>query len=275
MIIATNHHPIFDTAVYANPGPVTANALAMLRQELAEKYQVDAPQPGEPAGHLIIEPPTLAAKDDQSFRLRTERDGAGWRLSVTGSGERGVLYGLCEVLDRIESRDGDLWLPELNLTSSPTMTKRGTERHWLPRFSDEEGVEANITLIRALARKRINALLWIDEWISPGWYRFLEFRHYPPLHRPERGERVARAKDCLRRIVAEARAWGMEFYLSTPESARINKELACDAQIHQQSCNTNRRFGHAQGHRHLATPGSRREDAPALHPAASWRSSRR
>jgi hypothetical protein len=217
MIIATNHHPTFDTAVYANPRSVTANALAMLRQELSEKYQVDAPQPGEPAGHLIIEPPTLAAKDDQSFRLRTERDGAGWRLSVTGSGERGVLYGLCEVLDRIECRDGALWLPELNLTSSPTMTKRGTERHWLPRFSDEEGVEANIRLIRALARKRINALLWIDEWISPGWYRFLEFRHYPPLHRPERSERVARAKDCLRRIVAEAKAWGMEFYLSTTE----------------------------------------------------------
>ena len=217
MIIAKNSQPTFDISVYDHPGPVATNAIEMLKQELFEKYRVDWARQGEPAGCLVIESPNLAAGDDQSFRLRTERDGDRWRLVVTGSGERGILYGLCELLDRIESRDGALCLPELNLTSSPSMKKRGTGRHWLPGFSDDEGVEANILLIRALARKRINTLLWIDEWISPGWYRFLEFRHYPPLHRPERRERVAKAKACLSRIVAEAQAWGMEFYLSTTE----------------------------------------------------------
>jgi hypothetical protein len=78
-------------------------------------------------------------------------------------------------------------------------------------------VEANIRLIRALARKRINALLWIDGWISPAWYRFLEFRHYPRLRRPDRDAAARQAKDCLRRVVAEARDWGMEFYLGVTE----------------------------------------------------------
>lgn len=217
VIIAADGRPTFDISAGEDLGQVATNAIRMLRGELSGKHRIDWARPAAPAGRLVIESPTLAAADDQSFRLRTERDGGGWRLIVTGSGERGILYGLCEVLDRLESRDGALWLPDLNLNSSPTMKKRGTGRHWSPRFSDDEGVEANLQLIRTLARKRINALLWIDDWISPGWYRFLDFRHYPPLHRPERIGRVAKAKECLRRIVAEAKAWGMEFYLSTTE----------------------------------------------------------
>ena len=217
MIAGRNNTPRFSLSVGESSGAIVANAIAMFREELAAKHGLDWSLRTETDNQLIIDSPTLAANDDQSFCLRTKRDGDSWSLTLTGSGERGILYGLCEVLDRIESRDGEVRLPELDLTSSPSMKKRGTERHWLPSFSDEAGVEANIRLIRALARKRINALLWNDEWISPGWFRFLDFRHYPPLHRPERNERVAKAKDCLRRIVAEAKAWGMEFYLGTNE----------------------------------------------------------
>jgi hypothetical protein len=215
--IASDKRAEFALSVYENPGVVVRNALSMFREELSEKHRIDCQPKSDISGQLIIEEPCLATGDDQTFSLRTERDGEQWQLTVTGSGDRGILYGLCDVLDRIKSRDGDLWLPELNLTSSPSMKKRGTERHWKPSFSDKEGVEANLKLIRALARKRINTLLWIDDWISPGWYRFLDFRHYPPLHRPERNKQVAKAKECLRRIVAEAKAWGMEFYLSTTE----------------------------------------------------------
>ena len=207
----------FSVEIYESHGVIVRNAVAMLAEEMERLYSLRPDPHSCPEGRIIIEKPVLEADDEQTFRIRTERDGGGWKVVVKGSGERGILYGLCELLDRIESRDGALCLPELNLTSSPTMKKRGTERHWKPSFSDDEGVEANIRLIRALARKRINTLLWIDDWISPGWYRFLEFRHYPPLHRPERNERVAKAKDCLRRIVAEAKAWGMEFYIATTE----------------------------------------------------------
>jgi len=217
MILANDTTPLFTLSVYAFPSTVVANAIGMLRDELAERYGIDWMQEAATAGSLVIETPALPAADDQSFRLRTEWEGDKWCLTLNASGERGVLYGLCEVLDRVECQGNEVLLPELNLTSSPSMKKRGTERHWKPCFSDEAGVEVNIRLIRALARKRINTLLWIDSWISPGWYRFLEFRYYPPLHRPERKERVAKAKDCLRRIVAEAKAWGMEFYLGTTE----------------------------------------------------------
>ncbi len=218
MIVARHNRPTFAIAAEQNLGPVATNAIAMLRQELAAQYNLAWHSQAEPESRLVIEAaPTREPADDQGFRLRTERDGPAWRLTISAAGERGILYGICELLDRLERRGDELVLPELNLTSSPTMKRRGVERHWLPSLACEEGVEANIRLIRALARKRINTLLWIDGWISPGWYRFLDFRHYPPLHRPARSEPVAKAKDCLRRIVAEANAWGMQFYLSTTE----------------------------------------------------------
>ncbi len=217
LVIAGNGRPAFTLSVYENAGTIVTNAISMLWEELATRHGVVGEPEAETVGCLIVEEPTLDADNDQTFSLRTERLGEIWRLVVTGTGERGILYAFCDLLDRLENRGGTLWLPELNLTSSPTMRERGTERHWKPSFSDEEGVEANIRLIRALARKRVNTLLWIDGWIQPGWHRFLEFRHYPPLYRPERHERVEKAKDCLRRIVAEANAWGMKFYLSTTE----------------------------------------------------------
>jgi|GEM_PF-1609142 len=207
----------FEIETYPSAGVIVGNALAMFQKELTEKHDVQGAPLGDLEGRLIIEEPSLTADDDQSFRLQTEQTEEGWTLRVTGSGERGILYGLCEVLDRMEDYDGDLWLPPLNITSSPSMKKRGTERHWKPGFSDEAGVEANILLIRALARKRINTLLWIDSWISPGWLPFLEFRYYPLLNSPDRCEQAANIKEGIRRIVAEANAWGMEFYLSTTE----------------------------------------------------------
>jgi hypothetical protein len=217
LIITNGNRVAFSLGVYESPGTVVANAIEMLWSELASKYGINENKSEGKSGLLVIEKPSFEIEDDQSFKLTTELDGNNWRLILNASGERGVLYGICEILDRIESSDDGLKLPVLNLTSTPSMKRRGTERHWLPSFSDESGVEANIELIRALARKRINTLLWIDDWISPGWYRFLDFRYYEPLKSHERATQVAEAKECLRRIVAEAKAWGMEFYISTTE----------------------------------------------------------
>ncbi len=216
-IMAREGVRVFEIDVYNSAGVIVKNALSMLRDEMEKRHTVKWSVSPRISGRLVIEEPLLKSDDDQSYRLRTELEGGNVNLIVTGSGERGILYGICELLDRAEERQGIVGVPALDVTSSPSMKKRGTERHWLPKFSDEAGVEANIQLIRALARKRINTLLWIDGWIAPGWYRFLEFRHYPPLRRPELEASVAQAKDCLRRIVAEARAWGMEFYLSVTE----------------------------------------------------------
>jgi hypothetical protein len=217
LILARDGICSFKLEIYDGHGVVVLNAVAMLNGELEKRYGLRRSAQARDEGMILIEKPSLIADNDQTFQFRTEFSGDRWSLILNASGESGILYALCEVLDQIEVNDGVVLMPVLNMTSSPTMKKRGTERHWKPSFSDDEGVEANIRLIRALARKRINTLLWIDDWISPGWYRFLEFRHYPPLHRPERRERVAKAKDCLRRIVAEARAWGMEFYIATTE----------------------------------------------------------
>ena len=217
MLTTKDKRPLFDISGPTATSPVIANALKMFCNELTEKYSVDLSRNEKNIGHLIIAEPTLKATDDQSFSLKTEWSKENWTLSLNASGERGILYGLCEILDNIKEEVGELHIPELNVISSPSMKKRGTERHWRPCFSDETGVEENIKLIRALARKRINSLLWIDEWISPGWYRFLDFRYYPPLQNQERTAQVAKAKDCLRRIVAEAKSWGMEFYISTTE----------------------------------------------------------
>lgn len=215
--LARNGRRAFEIQAYPAHGVVVRNALSMFRSELESRHGVDWTLSPEAAGTLVVEEPRLRAGDDQTFSVRTETGGGRWKLIVTGSGERGILYGICEVLDRLAQGPDGARLPELDMTSSPTMTKRGTERHWPPMLSDEEGAEANIRLIRALARRRVNALLWTDGWVSPAWYRFLEFRHYAPLRRPERGAEIARAKDCLRRVVAEARDWGMEFYLGTTE----------------------------------------------------------
>ncbi len=231
LTLARDGKRLFDTEVYEGHGRIVRNALAMLNGELLQRHGVPEKPAAGLAGRVCIEPPRVSAGDDQTFFLRTEWDGERWTLAVTGSGERGILYGICEVLDRIEERHGVVGLPELDVTSSPMMKKRGTERHWLPMFSDEAGVEANLRLIRALARKRINALLWIDGWIAPSWYRFLEFRHYPPLRRPGRDAEVKKAKDCLRRIVAEARQWGMEFYLSVTEFTAPESLLKVSPQL--------------------------------------------
>ena len=90
------------------------------------------------------------------------------------------------------------------------------ERHWRPSIFSRGELQENFDLIRSLARKRINTLLWIDGWVNSGWYRFLSFRHFPPLRKDE-DDSVREAKSCLNEIIEEAKRWGMDFYLSCTE----------------------------------------------------------
>jgi hypothetical protein len=107
----------------------------------------------------------------------------------------------------------------MNVRSAPDIKQRATERHWGPSLTTPEGVEENIQQIRMLARKRINALLWKDNWTggTAGWMEFLEFRYYPKLHRDDPDGRIQQAKACMNKVIEEASKWGMEFYLSTTE----------------------------------------------------------
>lgn len=209
--------PVFEIRVCDSPGTIILNAMSMFRTELETRHGADFPRAVATEGSIVINSPRALGDDDQSFEIRSETVGLVWQITVTGSGERGILYGLCEILDNIARESDATVLPALNLTSSPDIKKRGTERHWPPVFSDQNGVEENIKLIRELARRRVNQVLWIDGWISPAWYRFLDFRHYPKLRRPERESEIREAKDHLRRIVSEAKSWGIDFYLSVTE----------------------------------------------------------
>ena len=143
-------------------------------------------------------------------------DGA-WTITLGGSGERGILYGFCELLDRMQTNGGRLELVPFSDRRGPAIARRGIERHWGPSLTTPDGVKANLALIRALARRRVNALLWIDNWCSPAWYPFLTMRHYPPLWRAEREAEIRTRQACLNEIINEAKRWGMEFYLSCTE----------------------------------------------------------
>jgi hypothetical protein len=56
------------------------------------------------------------------------------------------------------------------MTSSPDVKKRGVERHWGPSMTTTGSLDENLKLIRLLARKRVNHLMWIDSWINLSWY---------------------------------------------------------------------------------------------------------
>jgi hypothetical protein len=216
--LTNNGRACFTLEVTFAPGDVARNALALFDDECRERYGVSPT--AVDAARIVIRltaPTPQAGNDDQTFKIRTTQEGKRTVVTVTGTGERGLLYGICELLDELQSVDGVPTLPALNLRSTPAIPQRGVERHWLPSLTTRAGVEENRQLIRALARRRVNTLLWIDGWISPGWYRFLTFRHFAPLLQEDGDGAIAEAKACVNDIIAEARSWGMAFYLSGTE----------------------------------------------------------
>ncbi|MFA6293420.1 MAG: hypothetical protein WC637_16670, partial [Victivallales bacterium] len=215
-VLARNGVGNFNIEASFPPESLTARAVAMFAGECKNKYGV-APSPNAKCVIRIITPVQKKGEDDQTFEIHTGRDGDKDLITVTGTGERGILYGLCELLDQLNFNDGELVLPDLNLRSIPDIKRRGVERHWRPSLVNRAELRENFDLIRTLARKRVNTLLWIDGWVSPGWYRFLTFRHFPPLRKTDEDGTIREAKACLNEIIEEARRWGMDFYLSGTE----------------------------------------------------------
>lgn len=204
-----------------NSGIITNNAIGLLRDEWRDVYHVHNLQiNGDHCGGnriRIIEPVVTEGQDEQTFLIHTVVEEGNFHIYVSGESEKAILYGICEILDQTYIQDHEVRLPLLNMSSTPDIKKRGVERHWGPSLTTTESLDENINLIKLLARKRINHLMWIDSWIRMSWYQFLDFRHFPRLKREDQHGKIKLAKECLSRIIIEARNWGMDFYLSCTE----------------------------------------------------------
>ncbi|AIQ57831.1 hypothetical protein [Paenibacillus borealis] len=204
-----------------NSGIITNNAVELLLEEWRDGYQISNLQlhsePVEGNRIRILEPSDIAGKDNQTFVISTTITDGYYQMNLSGTSEKAILYGICEILDQTYIRDQDVRLPLLNMISSPDVKKRGVERHWGPSMTTTDNLDENLKLIRLLARKRVNHLMWIDSWINLSWYPFLELRYFPALQRTDEQGKIKHAKECLRTIINEAKNWGMDFYLSCTE----------------------------------------------------------
>ncbi len=218
LVLAKNGISNFNIESKCPHGSLTGRAVAMFIEECQKAYGViPSPHGAAKFAIRIIAPVPQKGEDDQTFEIHSGQEDGKCVITVTGTGERGILYGICELLDQLNLRDGELVLPVQNLRSVPDIKRRGVERHWRPSLVNRAELQENFDLIRMLARKRINTLMWIDGWISPGWYRFLTFRHFRPLLKTDEDGAIHEAKACLNEIIEEARRWGMDFYLSGTE----------------------------------------------------------
>jgi hypothetical protein len=204
-----------------NSGIITKNAVGLLMDEWRDEYNVQNLQLNvdhdEGNRIRIIAPEAREDQDEQTFSIRTILQDGNFYIHLSGASEKAILYGICEILDQTYIQDNEVRLPILNMTCTPDIKKRGVERHWGPSLTTTESLDENIKLIKLLARKRINHLMWIDNWISMSWYRFLDFRHFPVLKREDHNGKIKLAKLCLGKIIQEAKNWGMDFYLSCTE----------------------------------------------------------
>ncbi|MEK4057404.1 hypothetical protein MHB84_27875 [Paenibacillus sp. FSL F4-0087] len=204
-----------------NSGTITNNAVEMLQDEWRNEFQISNLQlhsdPVKGDRIRILEPYAIEDKDDQTFVISTNMVDGYFHMNLSGTSEKAILYGICEILDQTYILNQDVRIPQLNLTSSPDIKKRGVERHWGPSMTSPEGLQENLNLIKLLARKRVNHLMWIDNWINLSWYPFLELRYFPALQKRDEQGKIRLAKECLRTIINEAKNWGMDFYLSCTE----------------------------------------------------------
>ncbi|NQX66476.1 hypothetical protein HQN90_10095 [Paenibacillus alba] len=204
-----------------NSGIITNNAVGLLIEEWRDEYQVENlslnTESSEGNRIRILEPQVIEGYSEQTFVIFTVMQDGYYHINLSGASEQAILYGICEILDQTYVLEGEVRLPQLNMTSTPDIKKRGVERHWGPSMTSMENLEENLNLIKLLARKRVNHLMWIDSWISMSWYPFLDFRYFPILKREDQLGKIKLAKECLRTIINEATNWGMDFYLSCTE----------------------------------------------------------
>ncbi|TBL70290.1 hypothetical protein [Paenibacillus thalictri] len=209
-------------------GIITNNAAQLLVEEWRETYQIENIQfnaePGQGNRIRIFEPEAIEGRNEQTFVIQTVMKDGYFQIDLSGASEQAILYGICEILDQSYVLDHEVRLPQLNMTSTPDIKRRGVERHWGPSMTTMENLQENLKLIKLLARKRVNHLMWIDSWISMSWYPFLDFRYFPKLKKADLEGKIKLAKECLRTIINEAKNWGMDFYLSCTEF-NIPKDL--------------------------------------------------
>lgn len=217
--IAEDGRALFTVGMPGIGSKIQENALRLFWDELRERYGVEPSERGEAGQILVTLAPARFRDEDQNFALNTETESEGgkWTLRLDAVGDRGVLYGFCEILDHVELVGGDLVLPALSGEFIPDVKRRGTERHWGPTFRTDAGVAANFDLIKMMARQRANVALWNDNWIQPAWYPYLSMRYFPDLERPDEQGLLAANKARLNRIIEECNAWGIDFFLSCTE----------------------------------------------------------
>jgi len=216
--LSKNGKCLFSLNLPLTDSKIQRNAAILFKDELRDLYGLDLSDVKNSlsCSISIIVNKARHRDEDQNFRLSTFREGEEWKIILEATGDRGMLYGLCEILDNVECINGDLFLPILNGEFIPDVKRRGTERHWGPTFLTDEGVEANLQLIRMLARNRFNVACWNEMWPAH-WYPYLTMRYFKDIERPDEDGILKENKRRLNRIIEECNAWGIDFYLSCTE----------------------------------------------------------
>ncbi|WP_337102531.1 hypothetical protein [Paenibacillus sp. YIM B09110] len=221
LYITKNGTPHVSIEIGYTCGIITQNAIDLLLEEWRDVHHVrNLPISTESYGGnriRINKPEAVEGQNEQTFTIHTVVQDGRYCVDISGASEQALLYGICEILDQTYTRNNEVRLPQLNLTSTPDIKRRGVERHWGPSMTATESLDENIKLIKLLARKRINHLMWIDNWIRESWYPFLDLRHFPRLEREDATGQIKLAKQCLRTLINEAKNWGMDVYLSCTE----------------------------------------------------------
>jgi hypothetical protein len=164
---------------------------------------------------------------EQGYTLRVQDN----RVTVTGFGQLGLLYGAVTLCQLMELEKGEIFLPALEITDSPDIEKRG---HFIEsRFgTDLMELEDWKKVIDDMVQKKQNTLtislygcwcIQFDNRVSE--YIFVPVPKYPELKTPvysryyspakndwvdEKCDTPMAAKDFFGEICAYGRQWGVE-----------------------------------------------------------------
>ncbi|MGQ9683202.1 MAG: hypothetical protein ACUVX9_11730 [Anaerolineae bacterium] len=163
--------------------------------------------------------PTLSP---EGLHIAIASQGAVTTVYVLGGGPRGVLYGVDEVLDRLQ-RSGDGTLDLTPVVQEPDNILRGatfvghSDLFAPPGSAEAEAkVEHYKALLQHLARNRQNAVVLYAGWpsnLSP----LLMWEEFPPLFDEGRRRMVEACRERMHRLIDTALAYGLDPYLCTTE----------------------------------------------------------
>jgi hypothetical protein len=149
-------------------------------------------------------------------------NGAKDLLVIAGTDERGLMYGLLEMADRVRI-DGKKAIEEFcNQIESPDHAIRGVDRFIMGHLDEEWYFSEDFWhyYLGQLARRRFNRLTFIagfdTEYMSPPYPFFVHVPTYPSVGvRGLSDEARARNLEQLRRIGALCKEYGIEFIFGT------------------------------------------------------------